>query len=585
MPRRKATIPESLRSFPRSYLTTEANKTGSWRFLKPRYEEKTAPCSAACPAGEDIARVEILTTQGMFKEAWQTILRENPFPAVCGRVCYHPCESRCNRGEFDEAIAIHNIERFLADTAGRDELKPSLERLPSKKQKIAVVGAGPSGLSAAYFLALLGYGCDVFEASEEPGGILRWGIPLYRLPLAALRREVAQIQGLGVRIFTGKTLSKGFIDEAKGRYDAVFIGCGHYRSGDIGVPGENLEGVEDGLKFLQKMRKGDRVTLESPVAVIGGGNSAVDVARCAVRLGGRAIIVYRRRRQDMPAFPDEVDSALEEGVELMELLAPAKVERDGKDLVLHVRRMKVTGQDEKGRGIVAPDGRKTDKIRVRRIFSAIGEGPEAPWLQPPKGEKSAVVLENCLLLPRGKDPVVLYGGDLTAAIKSVVNAVASGKEAAIALDTLFREGPKAVENVLKNVRVGGGPALSMEAYLKGPRGERSPHVVAYSEINQDYFQLARRLSQPRLLIVERRRTFEEVELRVSANIAIREAERCFHCGLCDQCDNCFYFCPDLAVIRDDGVHRRSINYDYCKGCGVCVVECPRNAMALEEEKL
>jgi NADPH-dependent glutamate synthase beta subunit-like oxidoreductase/Pyruvate/2-oxoacid:ferredoxin oxidoreductase delta subunit len=585
MPRKKAAAADSLRSFPRSYLTTEANKTGSWRFLKPRYEEKTAPCSAACPAGEDIARVEILTTQGMFKEAWETILRENPFPAVCGRVCYHPCESQCNRGEFDDAIAIHNIERFLADTAGRNEMKPSLERLPSKKQKIAVIGAGPSGLSAAYFLTLLGYGCDVFEASEEPGGILRWGIPLYRLPLAALRREVAQIQNVGVRIFTGKTLSNGFLGEAKGRYDALFIGCGHYRSGDMGVSGENLEGVEDGLKFLQKMRKGDGLKLESPVAVIGGGNTAVDVARSALRLGGRAIIVYRRRRQDMPAFQGEVTSALEEGVELMELLAPAKVEREGKDLVLHVRRMKVTGEDGKGRGIVAPDGRKTDKIRVRRIFSAIGEGPEERWLQPPQGEKSAVALENCLMLPHGKGPVIVYGGDLTASIKSVVNAVASGKEAAMAIDILLREGPKAVEKGLKNFRVGGGPALSMEAYLKGPRVERSPHVVAYSEINKDYFELARRLSQPRLLIDERRRTFEEVELRVSANIAIREAERCFHCGLCDQCDNCFYFCPDLAVIRDAGIHQRRINYDYCKGCGICVVECPRNAMALEEEKL
>ncbi|HOD36595.1 MAG TPA: FAD-dependent oxidoreductase [Syntrophales bacterium] len=585
MPRKKAVTAESLRFFPRSYLSTEANKTGSWRFLKPRYEEKTAPCSAACPAGEDIARVEILTTQGMFKEAWETILRENPFPAVCGRVCYHPCESRCNRGEFDEAIAIHSIERFLADTAGRNEMKPSLERLTSKKQKIAVVGAGPSGLSAAYFLALLGYGCDVFEASEEPGGILRWGIPLYRLPLAALRKEVAQIQDAGVRIFTEKTLSKGFIDEAKGRYDAVFMGSGHYRSGDMGVPGEDLEGVEDGLKFLQKMRRGDGLKLESPVAVIGGGNSAVDVARSALRLGSRAIIVYRRRRQDMPAFPGEVASALEEGVELMELLAPAKVEQDGKDLVLHVRRLKVTGEDGKGRGIVAPDGKKTDKIRVRRIFSAIGEGPEDPWLEPPQGDKTAIALENCLLLPRGKNPVVIYGGDLTASIKSVVNAVASGKEAAMALDILLREGPKAVESALRKFRVGGGPSLSMEAYLKGPRAERSPHVVAYPEINKDYFELARRLSQPRLLIEERRRTFEEVELRVSANIAIREAERCFHCGLCDQCDNCYLFCPDLAVLRDDGIHKRRINYDYCKGCGVCVVECPRNAMALEEEKV
>ncbi|MDO9529143.1 MAG: NAD(P)-binding protein [Syntrophales bacterium] len=171
---------------PHSYLTTESNKTGSWRFLKPRYEEKTSPCSTACPAGEDIGQIEMLTARGLFKEAWETILRENPFPGVCGRVCYHPCEKICNREEFDKAIAIHSIERFLADTAIRNDLKPLLERNPARKQKIAVIGAGPSGLAAAYFLTLLGYTCDVFEAMPEPGGILRWGIPPYRLPLSVL---------------------------------------------------------------------------------------------------------------------------------------------------------------------------------------------------------------------------------------------------------------------------------------------------------------------------------------------------------------------------------------------------------------
>lgn len=184
--------------FARSYSSTEDNKTGSWRFLRPRYEEKTPPCSVACPAGEDIGRIEALTNQGMFKEAWETILRENPFPGVCGSVCYHPCEEVCNRGEFDDAVAINAIERFLADTARRNEFKPFLERLPAKKEKIAVIGGGPGGLAAAYFLTLLGYDCDVFEATTEPGGVLRWGIPQYRLPLPVLERDISLIEEQGV---------------------------------------------------------------------------------------------------------------------------------------------------------------------------------------------------------------------------------------------------------------------------------------------------------------------------------------------------------------------------------------------------
>ncbi|HYR02509.1 MAG TPA: NAD(P)-binding protein, partial [Syntrophobacteria bacterium] len=196
---RRERIPTSL-FISRSYLSTESNKTGSWRFLRPRYEEKTAPCSAACPAGEDIGRIEMLTAEGRFHEAWETVLRENPFPGVCGRVCYHPCERVCNRGEFDEPVAVHILERFLADAAARFELKPSLERRTPRAEKIAVVGSGPSGLAAAYFLARLGYRADVFETMPEPGGVLRWGIPLYRLPLSVLNQEIALIRELGVRI-------------------------------------------------------------------------------------------------------------------------------------------------------------------------------------------------------------------------------------------------------------------------------------------------------------------------------------------------------------------------------------------------
>jgi NADPH-dependent glutamate synthase beta subunit-like oxidoreductase/Pyruvate/2-oxoacid:ferredoxin oxidoreductase delta subunit len=568
---------------PSSFRSTEANKTGSWRFLRPRYDEKTAPCAAACPAGEDIARIQMLTAQGLFKEAWETILRENPFPVVCGRVCYHPCEGVCNRGEFDSTVAVHVLERFLADTALRYDLQPLLERLPEKKEKIAVVGAGPSGLAAASFLRRLGYRCDVFEASSEPGGILRWGIPEYRLPLSALKSEIARIEGEGVRIFTDKPVSGNFLEEARGNYDAVFLGCGHGLASRLRIAGEGAAGVEDGLQFLAGIRRGEARQCEGLCAVIGGGNTAIDVARSVLRLGGRAVILYRRRRQDMPAAPEEVEAACEEGAELHEMLSPLKIAKDGKDLLVTMRRMKVAGEDAGGRARVEPDGRKAMEFRVRRVFIATGAEAAEDWLRPPEKERGVLSLDGCVLVHRPKRPVVVFGGDLVNSVKTVVHAVASGKAAAMALDTFFRAGIRAVRAGLRECAVANGASLSMEIYLGGPRRLRNPHVVGYSEINTDYFRFAPRVNQPRLLKEERLRSFAEIDLRISANLAIREAERCMNCGLCNRCDNCYFFCPDLAVIREADAAGRRINYDYCKGCGLCVVECPRNAMSLEEE--
>jgi len=568
---------------PRSCESTLSNMTGSWRFLKPRYEEKTAPCSSACPAGEDIGRIEMLTTQGLFKEAWETILRENPFPAVCGRVCFHPCEDRCNRGDFDEAIAIHTLERFLADAASRNEFKPSIEKLTLKKQKVAVVGAGPSGLAAAYFLTLLGYTCDVFEAMPEAGGVLRWGIPLYRLPVSVLRNEIAYIESMGVRIHTGKRISRSFLDEAHNQYSAVFMGCGHSRTRGLNIPGENMDGLEDGIAFLGKIRQGENLSFDGPIAVIGGGNTAVDVARSVLRLGGKSILVYRRRRQDMPAFDQEIKMALEEGVEIRELLAPVKIEKNGTEYTLTVQPMRVAGTDTDGRAAIEPRDEQNEEIIVQRIFKAIGEEAAEDWYNPPGEREKILTLDNSIIMPRSEGAVLVFGGDLTNQIKSVVHAVASGKEAAIALDILFQEGSDAVESRLKDYAVGNGPSLSMEIYMAGPRSERENHIVEYDEINTDYFELAPRVTQPRLLIEERRKTFEEIDLKISANVAIKEAERCFNCGLCNQCDNCYLFCPDISIQKDNSPQGRHINYDYCKGCGICVVECPRNAMAFEEE--
>ena len=568
---------------PCSYLTTESNKTGSWRFLRPRYDEKTSPCSAACPSGEDIARIQMLTAQGSFKEAWETILMENPFPGVCGRVCYHPCEFQCNRGEFDESVAIHSIERFLADTASRYQLKFGLDKLPAKKQKVAVIGSGPSGLAAAYFLTLLGYQSDVFEALPEPGGVLRWAIPLYRLPPAILNEEIFRLQDSGVRIHCGKFASRKFLKEAKNNYDAIFLGCGHSHSLTLSIPGEDLPGVENALHFLNNIRRGDIPSLRGTVAVIGGGNTAIDTARSAVRLGARVILIYRRRQQDMPGFAEEVEMALEEGIEIRELETPVEIEWQKGDLVVTLQEMQVTRENLQEKALVKPAGRKRKKIRVQHLFIAVGSSAAEDWYNLPSRKREVTTFNNCVLVHRSREAVLVYGGDLVASIKSVVHAVASGKEAAMALDVLFKEGLEAIESKLKSCLVGNGPSLSLETYLGGPREKRSHSIVSYENLNTDYFRFAPSISQPRLLREERLQSFAEINLKIGASLARREAERCFNCGLCNQCDNCQLFCPEIAVIRDHDPQGRHINYDYCKGCGLCVVECPRNAMVLEEE--
>jgi 2-oxoacid:acceptor oxidoreductase delta subunit (pyruvate/2-ketoisovalerate family) len=568
----------------RSTRTCEGNKTGSWRFLKPGYLEKTAPCSAACPAGEDVGRIEMLTSQGQLKEAWETILQENPFPGVCGRVCYHPCEQVCNRGLFDEPIAVQIIERSLAENAERYGLKPDLERLPLKNKKIAIIGAGPSGLAAGYFLTRLGYACHLFESRNEAGGMLRFGIPSYRLPVTPLRTEIERIVKTGLTLHLGQTVTERFFEDARGHYDAVLIGCGLGKTPALAISGEGSAGVEDGLSFLRQINQEGFPALEGVVAVLGGGNTAIDVARSVKRLGAKVLILYRRRRQDMPAFEEEIEMALEEGVELRELWTPLHIQPEGKALRLTGQVMQVTGIDRIGRAQVEPVPGKTETVLVTRIFKAIGLEAAEDWIIPPASrDQNIMALPNSLILASPQSPVQVFVGDLAVTTKSVVQAVGSAKEAALALDVYFQKGLEAVEAELSSCRVGNGPALSLEMYLKGPRSARNPHLVDYEEINHDHFQFSPRIIYPRLLKTERVQSFAEINLKISADLAMREAKRCFNCGLCNQCDNCRLFCPDLAVLKEETPQGRRINYDYCKGCGICVVECPRNAMVLEEE--
>jgi len=573
---------------PHSSVSTALTKTGSWRYVQPIYDEKTSPCSAACPAGEDIARIEMLVSQKLIPEAWETILEENPFPAVCGRVCFHNCEGACNRGQMDDPVAIHHLERFVGDAAISSKETLRVKALPDNGKKVAIAGSGPAGLGAAYFLARLGFGCEIFEAQSEPGGILRWGIPTYRLPRDVLAKEISRIEKLGVTIHCRTPVTRKMLETFKTQYDAVFIGCGYGRAIDLQI--EGAQKAINGLRFLYNIRARQAVPLiaKSRAAVIGGGNTAIDVARTLVRLGVEPILVYRRRRQDMPAFDPELQMALDEGVKLKALLTPIAIKDAGGDpaghqpsYVVTLQKMKVSAAKVEGRARVVPDGDKTETLQIDHIFTAIGAEPADPWHNVPSGEHPSLSLSHCEFV--NPDVPIAFGGDLTNRVKSVADAIASGKQAAIALDTYFKSGWDAVNKAVSRCQVGPGPTVSMAMYLDQERKDRNPHIVSYSEINTHYFKNAPRTIAPVLSPHDRSQSFLPVEYTLSKEAALEESRRCFNCGICNACDYCRLYCPDMSVIVENA--ERHINLDYCKGCGLCVTECPRNAMALKEEDI
>ena len=573
---------------PHSSASTATNKTGSWRYVQPVYDEKTSPCAAACPAGEDIGRVEMLVSRNLIQQAWETILEENPFPAVCGRVCFHNCEGACNRGQMDDPVAIHHLERFIGDAAISSRRSAQIETLPDNGKKVAIAGSGPAGLGAAYFLRRLGFACDVFEALSEPGGILRWGIPSYRLPGDVLQNEIKRIEKLGVSIHCRTTLNAETLQTFKTRYDAVFIGCGHGRAINLQI--EGAQKAINGLQFLYNTRARQEMSLnpKGTAAVIGGGNTAIDVARTLVRLEIEPIIVYRRRRRDMPAFSPELQMALDEGVTLKTQLTPVAIEDAGRNSADHrtsyavtLQKMKTSATEIEGRARVVPDGDKTETLEVDHIFCAIGAEPEAPWDRVPAGESPHLDLSHCRLMD--DDIPIACGGDLTNRVKSVADAVASGKQAAMAIDTYFKSGWDAVKKTVTGCQVGPGPALSMAIYLDRERKNRSSHIVSYDEINIHYFKNAARVNAPVLPPGDRIQSFLPVESTLSQEAALEEALRCFNCGICNACDYCRLYCPEMSVLVED--EQRRIDLDYCKGCGLCVAECPRNAMTLKEESI
>jgi len=530
------------------------NKTGGWRYLRPVYREKLAPCRIACPAGTDWPRVLALLSERKFVEAWQLIKQENPLAGVCGRVCYHPCEAVCNRKHFDEAVSIQALERFVADSCF--ELNREFPLIERKEKRVAIVGSGPAGLSCGYFLAKEGFQATIFEAESEPGGMLRVGIPAYRLPREILNKEIEDIAALGVEFELNTRLGSDLdLERLWQRYDAVFIATGAHRSRPLQILGEDERGVLTGLEFLKAVNAGQNVNIGRRVLVIGGGNTAIDAARTALRLGARPLIVYRRTRTEMPAIPEEIEEAEHEGIEFVYLAAPQKIQRfDGK-LEVEFMRMELGAPDASGRRSPIPIPGSEFVMEADSVLKAVGEEPDLSLLSERLETSTGIVMNN----PRGllERAGIFIGGDAQTGPSTVIDAIASGKKAARAI----------------------------MHYLKADRAQTEAKLfeeVPFERLNLEYFTLQPRSEAPYLPIAERMKSFSEVKGPLSLEQALKEARRCFSCGVCNFCDNCRIFCPDVAVSRKNGAYE--IDLEYCKGCGICAQECPRGVISLIEEE-
>ncbi|ETR70815.1 MAG: FAD-dependent pyridine nucleotide-disulfide oxidoreductase [Candidatus Magnetoglobus multicellularis str. Araruama] len=558
-----------------SRTNTLGNKTGTWRFVKPLYQNKTAPCSNVCPLGIDIAMVEMHTAKNEFEYALDKLLIENPFPAICGRVCFHPCETACNRQFLDQSVGIHHIERFLGNWGLNHKIK--FDQYPSLNgTKIAIIGAGPAGLGAAYFARRLGYTCDVFEKSIAPGGLLCYGIPSYRLPEDILINELQRLSHDGIQFHYEHAFSIDQLDTLKQHYDAIFLCCGDSQAISLNIPGANH--VIDGLYLLRQLRNQDAPDIAGTVAVIGGGNTAIDTSRSLLRIGCRPIIIYRRSRNEMPAHIHEINAALGEGVVLKECLAPISIERQSNQLdKLTLQAMKPDTAVHQGRKRYIPDTNLTETMLVNYVVSAIGAEMDMMW----HTDQWDLCMSHCLM-KNMSGMNLFWCGDLSISEKTVTHALASGKQAVLALDIFRKHGISAIQDNLQKYQIANGPALSFERYIQGEGlHAKSSELVQFNNINTAYFPTTPTHTPKRLPHEICIQSFDEVVFGYDEFQTVQEASRCFNCGICNDCDTCRIYCPEMAIQWEN--NNRHILMDYCKGCGICIVECPRDAMTLEVE--
>ena len=526
-----------------------ANRTGSWRTVRPEYVDRLPPCNDACPAGENIQGWLFHAEAGDYEAAWRLLTRDNPLPATMGRVCYHPCETACNRGSLDECVGINAIERFLGDEALRRGWKFERPETPSGK-RVLVVGAGPSGLSAAYHLAVAGHTVTIREAGPVAGGMMRFGIPKYRLPRDVLQAEIDRILDLGVTLELGSKVTDVLEAKTAGDYDAVFLAVGAHIAKRAYIPAGSAAKMLDAVAVLRSMDGEDKPLLGRRVVVYGGGNTALDVARTAKRLGAtESIIVYRRTREKMPAHETELEEALQEGV-LVKWLSTIKQAGESS---ITVEKMTL---DAKGNA--QPTG-EFETLEADSVVLALGQDVDLSLLD---GVPGLEIVDGVVKVDGGMmtgHPGIFAGGDMVPGERTVTVGIGHGKLAARNIDAWLRGA----------------------TWVHPPRHE----LASYDKLNPWYYTDAPKSKQPVLDTIRRQSTFEEVVGSFDETTAQFEARRCLSCGNCFECDNCYGVCPDNAVIKLGPGQRYQFNYDYCKGCGICVSECPCGAIRTVPEEI
>jgi NADPH-dependent glutamate synthase beta subunit-like oxidoreductase len=524
-----------------------ANHTGTWRTERPVYVDRLPPCNHACPAGENIQGWLFHAESGEYRKAWESLMENNPFPAIMGRVCYHPCESSCNRGELDEAVGIHSVERFLGDLAIREGWIPEISTKNSGR-RILVVGAGPSGLACAYHLRLMGHEVVVIESEKASGGMMRYGIPKYRLPRDVLDAEIARIVKMGVEIRLGEKV--GDIMAVMEGFDAAFLAVGAHIARRTYIPAGDAAKILDAVSLLHDMEEDNPPFLGKKVAIYGGGNTAIDAARTAKRLGAEeSLIVYRRTKEKMPAHASELNEAIEEGIRFKWLATVKEMGIEG--IVVEKMILDETGFPQ-------PTG-TFENVEADCLILALGQESELsllkgiPDLETAEGQ---VKVDVSMMTSR---PGIFAGGDMIPSEKTVTTAVGHGKKAARNIDAW----------------------LNGEVFAKGEQHE----IASFDKLNTWYYSDAPKTVQQELGIVRRHSTFDEVVKGLSEQNALFEARRCLSCGNCFECDNCYGVCPDNAVIKLGPGMRFEFNYDFCKGCGLCAAECPCGAILMMPESI
>jgi NADPH-dependent glutamate synthase beta subunit-like oxidoreductase len=532
---------------------------GPVRTRKPVYADLLPPCNAGCPAGENIQAWLASTRAGEHERAWRQLTADNPFPAIHGRVCYHPCETVCNRAELDSSVSIHSVERFLGDLALERgwRFDPPPERTG---KRVLVIGAGPSGLSAACHLARRGHEVEIRDAGAEPGGMMRYGIPAYRLPRDVLAGEVARIEALGVRISCGHRVSDLAAERATGGFDAVFVAVGAHLSKHVDIPARDASKIIDAVPFLRDVAAGDRPVIGRRVAVYGGGNTAMDAARVARRLGAQdTMIVYRRSRAQMPAHEEEAADAEREGVRINWLRTITAF--DGPELTVEVMELDDSGWPH-------PTGR-VETLAADTVIMAVGQDADTAFLRrvpDVEFKKDGTVVVSPSMMTGC--PGVFAGGDMVPAERTVTVGVGHGKKAARFIDTYLRGGEAATP----------------------PKND----LAGFGLLHPWYFADAERRRQPEREPADRTADFTEVVSGLSGDQAGYEAARCLSCGNCFECDGCFGSCPEDAIIkirpsRPAGHEHGSqyayvFDYDRCTGCAICSDQCPVHAIEMITEE-